>query len=141
MEPVSNNIRALRRIPEVRPVFRAQFVSTYDGDSPRMRICKWHGDESVKRCRLLGIDTAEMTGATKAQGIADRGFAYAWFTDTPEASSEEWPFVLEGEKYDSFGRLLAHVWRAKDGSNLVEALLEAGHGVPRSAAMQLKEAR
>lgn len=72
------------------------------------------------RLRLDGIDCPEMTGLTRALGMAARLYTEQWLAVEPT--------VVETIRQDSFGRWLAHVRRA-DGSSLADALVAAGHAV------------
>lgn len=74
-----------------------------------------------QRLRIVGIDCPEMTGATRALGMAARLYTEQWLAYEP--------VIAETLQQDSFGRWLAHVSRA-DGSSLANALLAAGHATP-----------
>lgn len=73
-----------------------------------------------QRLRLDGIDCPEMTGATRALGMAARQFTEQWLAAEPT--------VAETLRQDNFGRWLSHIRRA-DGSSLADALVAAGHAV------------
>lgn len=70
--------------------------------------------------RPIGINCPEMTGASKALGVAARAYAEQWLA--AEA------LTVETVRQENFGRWLAHIRRA-DGSSLADALVAAGHAV------------
>ena len=72
------------------------------------------------RLRIEGIDCPEMTGATRALGMAAKFYAEQWLTAEPT--------LAETLRQDNFGRWLSHIRRA-DGSSLADALVAAGHAV------------
>lgn len=116
-------------VPDVPYTFRAALVRIVDGDTVTLKLdfrAHRYGDVT---CRLLGVDTPEVVGATAAAGRAARAFALRWLVD---AGADEWPLVAETvlDRADKYGRLLARVWRVADGHCLNDDLLVAGHAVP-----------
>lgn len=77
-----------------------------------------------QRIRLLGINTPEMRGLDKPDGIAAKSFVVDVLTDTE--------VIINSVDKDNFGRILADVYYGKDGewTYLNDQLLEAGHAVP-----------
>ena len=103
----------------------AQPIRVIDGDTFVVTAAVWlasAGDQTViERVRVLGVNTPERHGATKAAGEAAKAFTEQWLAGGA--------IRLEVCQRDSFGRILATVMRA-DGRDLTEDLLEAGLGVP-----------
>lgn len=124
-------------MPTPDPVFRAELMRLVDGDTMVVSLDRWLGDRSTKTLRLLGVDAPETRGPSREAGVAAREWVHDWLV-----SAFDIPYALtvQTAKYDSFGRVLARVWRTYDGAELSEALLESGHAVARSAMVQIAEA-
>ncbi|MDP9479813.1 MAG: thermonuclease family protein [Actinomycetota bacterium] len=116
-------------MPEVQQVFDAELVRVIDADTLVIQLDKFHGDQSTKTLRLLGVDAPELR---TEGGKAARDFAASFLAG---------PLVVQTAKFDSFGRVLAYVWRKSDGASLGDALREAGHARAVSELAQLKAAR
>ncbi len=125
----------MRQMPEVQQVFDAEVERIIDADTLVVLINKHHGDFSVKRLRLLGVDAPEMGSEG---GRAAKAFAES-FLKAGEAVYRG--VVVQTVKPDSFGRWLGYVWRKDDGACLGDALREAGHARAVSELAQLKAAR
>ncbi len=128
-------VPAVRQMPEVQQVFDAKWVRIIDADTLVVRLDKFHGDQSTKTLRLLGVDAPELR--TEA-GKAARDFAEDFLIDDLLGNHD---LVIQTTKFDSFGRVLAYVWRKDDGASLGDALREAGHARAVSELAQLKAAR
>lgn len=144
-----------RVIPEVRPVFDARLYGIADGDTFRLRLRKYHGDEKIVRGRLLGIDCPETRGPERVLGLEAKRFAAGWFAEAHGVDLlEHWPFIeqrdpawewlfvpwrddpeywpltaLVLDKTDKYGRQIARAWRKDTGENLEAALEASRHGV------------
>ena len=111
----------------IPPDFRydIQVINVIDGDTIDVILQRDIGFKHVatwrQRLRIAGIDCPEVTGQTRAAGLAATAFTRDWLAREPCAA--------ETLKQDNFGRWLARVFRA-DGSGLAEALVAAGHAVP-----------
>lgn len=108
-------------MPTVPYVFSATLRRVVDGDTLDLTIDggfhTWH----VERVRLLGVNTPEVVGATKAAGLDAKDFAVHWLAGVE--------LVVQSYKSDAFGRYLANVWRTSDGAQLNDDLLSSGHAV------------
>lgn len=124
-------------MPTPAPVFDAELVRVVDGDTVSVRLDKFHGDQSTKTLRLLGLDTPEVYGIEKEAGLAAKAFAEAFLRN---ALLVPYPLVVQTVKPDKYGRMLAYVWRKIDGAGLNDALIEAGHAEAVSVTAQLAEA-
>jgi micrococcal nuclease len=114
-------------MPEHTWVFRARLIRIVDGDTQDFSIdCAFH-TYHLERVRLLGVDTPETHGETKAAGDAATEWVRGWYAQ----AVGEWPLVIETYKADSFGRYLGLVWRVVDGQCLNDDLLVSGHAVVR----------
>ena len=103
---------------------RARWTKTVDGDTAHLVIdLGWYiyAEHSV---RILGIDTPEIRGATRLEGLAAKEFSDAWYKS--HQHDLEWPLLIRSEKADSFGRFLADVECSVDHENLAEILLDNG---------------
>lgn len=107
--------------------YRARLEGIVDGDTLDVLVdCGFRNFRS-ERLRLLGVNTPEMKGATRYEGLAAKVYVNAWMA---EARVDEWSLVIQTEKSDAFGRFLARVWRITDGRCLNDDLLANGHAVP-----------
>lgn len=80
------------------------------------------------RLRVLAVNTPEMRGPSRPDGIAARAFVIDWIERAHEIN-DEWPLLVTTYEADSFGRWLANV-RNRDGESLSYRLLDSGHAVP-----------
>jgi micrococcal nuclease len=108
---------------------RATVIGISDGDTIRVRL----DDGTVERVRYVGIDAPEI--AHPQDGIAAECLG-------PEAASADAALVDGHEVWlerdvsdrDRFGRLLRHVWVARDGADVLvaEELVREGMAEARS---------
>jgi len=105
-------------------IYRAVVRSIYDGDTLRLDIdlgfSIWMRNETI---RLLDIDTPEIRGDERADGLTAKAFVEAF---CPPGSQ-----VLirtHKDRTGKYGRYLAEIWL--DGLSLGDALLEADLAVP-----------
>jgi len=101
-------------------VHPADIIRSLDGDTFEARIPIWLGLVAVERVRLLGVDTPELKGTTKAAGLAAKQFTSDWLA--------RGPVEIEACRRDAFGRVLGKVNRG--GDDLGDALLATGHATP-----------
>ena len=91
-----------------------------------------------KHIRLIGIDTPEInyiTGANDTGADAAKNYLTALLKGAGEAG-----MVFDKEKYDQYGRTLAHLY-LKDGTNIQAELLGQGLAVPLTYPPNLKNTR
>lgn len=103
--------------------YRARCESVTDGDTLRVTVDLGFHCYHVECLRLEGIDTAEVRGPERPDGIVAKAFAKLW-VDT--AGTGEWPLIVETRKGETFGRYVADVYRADNGESLADALRAAG---------------
>ena len=96
-----------------------------DGDTLSALIRVWPNLLTTERVRVLGVNTPELKGPTLEAGRAAMAFSARWVRDAG-GHPVELRFRTCGR--DSFGRLLADVYRGTD--HLATDLIAAGHGVP-----------
>jgi len=105
----------------------AQPVRVIDGDTFVATAAVWvasAGEHTVtERVRVLGVNTPERSGATRAAGDAAKAFTEAWLA---AAGSTVRLAVCQR---DAFGRILADVTRTSDGHRLATDLIASGNGV------------
>ena len=100
--------------------YRAKVVSVYDGDTIRADVDLGF---SLRMCnasfRLSGIDTPEIRGAEREEGIKVRDIVREMILGRD--------VIIETEKDKSgkYGRYLATIWI--DGINVNKWLVEQGH--------------
>lgn len=99
--------------------YRAELVDIYDGDTLTCHIDlgfnTWLRDQKI---RLYGIDTPELRGVERPEGLLVRDWLREQFTDPS--------FILLSHKDRSgkFGRWLGTI--LKDGRNLNEEMVDRG---------------
>lgn len=106
----------------IEPAFtyRAIVQGVYDGDTITvdldLGLWTWRKGEKL---RLFGIDTPELRGPERDEGLAVRD----WLREQIPIGSE---IVVETirDKSGKFGRLLAVIW--KEGRNINEELVNSG---------------
>ena len=106
--------------------YKALVKSIYDGDTLRADIDLGFGvilaDQSL---RLLGIDTPEIKGVERPQGIISRDFVVERI---PVGSYITMTTVKD--RKEKFGRYLATVYYGEEQKNLNEELLSSGMATP-----------
>lgn len=96
-----------------------------DGDTFIASADIWPGLSASIHVRVLGVDTPEMKGTTLEAAQKAKAFTAEWVT-----KGELMLAIGCGKpSLDSFGRSLAVV--SRDGKNLADELIAAGHGVKR----------
>jgi len=91
--------------------YQARPERVVDGDTVVFRIDMGFHLECLQTVRLLEVDTPEMRSSSPGVRILAKrakGFTQDWLAfDAPGT----WPFILETQKGDHFGRWLGRVWR------------------------------
>lgn len=109
------------------PCWRAWVVSVVeiiDGDTVDLEVSWEPRHTAQERVRLLGVDTPELHGATKAAGEAAKRYTTTWL-----ATSGPTEIVVCRPARDHFGRLLARIVSSVKG-DLSAALIAGGFAVP-----------
>ena len=96
-------------------------VRVIDGDTLTGLITIWPGLAITETIRVLGVDTPEMTGATRAAGEVARWYTTNWLRQAGQV--RVWACSR-----DSFGRLLGSLTNER-GEKLADALVESGNAV------------
>lgn len=118
-------------IPTQAWVFRARHTKVVDGDTLDLVVDAGFRATRTERVRLLGVNTPERHGPTRAAGDAARAFVIDWLpAPLTSALTGDWPLLIQTRKDDVFGRYLATVWRLSDGACLNADLLSSGNAVP-----------
>ena len=99
-------------------------VRVIDGDSFEALFDLGFKVSLRETVRLAGIDTPEKVGRSKARGLAAKAFVEGLLP----AGTAVLVQTFKGRD-EKFGRFLASV-TLPDGTDLVERLIAAGHGVP-----------
>lgn len=90
----------------------------YDGDTIDLTIDLGFRMTTRQRIRLLKVDTPEVIGETKSQGIFFRELTRGWLQGVHrqrfKKTSWEFPLTVITKKRDSFGRYLAVVKHRMD---------------------------
>lgn len=102
--------------------YKATVNSIYDGDTIRVDIDLGFGiifrDQSL---RFLGIDTPEVRGEERPQGLISKAFVEQRI---PVGSVIK--IVTQRDRKEKFGRYLATVYYGEESNNLNEELLNSG---------------
>lgn len=102
-------------------VYRATLDRIIDGDTAILMVDLGFKTFSAVNCRLHGVDSPELHGATKLDGEAARDYSYNLLHGKQ--------LVIQSYKDQmSFARWVCDVW--VEGDLWAERLLEAGHAVP-----------
>lgn len=106
--------------------YRSQVVSVYDGDTIRVDIDlglkTWIRNEKI---RLARINTPELRGAERPQGLAARDFLRDLIAD-----KEIFLQTLK-DKQGKYGRYLGEIWLEIRGEwvNINDYLVQNGHAI------------
>lgn len=108
--------------------YRATLRRVVDGDTYDLDIDLGFEIRAVTRVRLLGVNTPEVIGATRQQGLAAAAFAQQWF-DRYEGRVIVRSF--KSKVKEKYGRWLVEAWSPDGaGSLLGLELLQRGLAVP-----------
>jgi len=108
--------------------YRASVRRVVDGDTLDLAIDLGFECTLVTRVRLLGLNTPEVVGASKVQGLAAAAFVQQWCDNRAGHVLVRSYKAKQREKY---GRWLVEVWNADgQGSSLNQELLARGLAVP-----------
>ena len=83
----------------------------YDGDTIDLIIDVGFKITTRQRVRLLWVNTPELRGASKEEGLHWRDLTRKWLKHAKDSSNEEWYLQVETSKSDAFGRYLADIQR------------------------------
>jgi micrococcal nuclease len=112
-------------------------VRVVDGDTIRART----DDGAVVRVRYIGVDTPEIAhpGATRPAGCFGREADRANRALLPEGEAVR--LLFDADRRDRYGRLLAYVYRRRDGLFVNERLVRDGLARALEVAPNLRFAR
>lgn len=100
-------------------------VRVVDGDTVRIRLAGAEDDESI---RLIGIDTPETHGRGGLRECFGREATERLKKMLPQGTAVR--VVRDVEARDRYGRLLAYVYRQRDGRFVNLAMAEEGFAAP-----------
>lgn len=103
----------------------ASSLRVIDGDTFVASIDIWPGLTGTAHVRVLGVDTPELKGETKAKAEEARAFTQKWL----DKGDVTLAIGCGKPAQDSFGRYLGTVTRGD--KNLADELIAAGFGVKR----------
>lgn len=114
--------------------YRARVARVVDGDTIDVTLDLGFYTTTQQRLRLAGIDTPEIRGIEKAEGLKASDFVMQWVEDVEKKETEvdgpwlDWPFIVETGKTGKYGRWIAKVFAASDRANCLNyAIDKAGH--------------
>lgn len=116
---------------EVPYRYRARLKRVVDGDTFDLVVDLGHRTQIITRYRLRGVDTPEIRGEEREEGVAAAEFAHNWFFPVLAAlgDASPWPLVIDTHKDETgrYGRWIADIYEASTGESLADALVSNGH--------------
>lgn len=114
--------------------FKAKSLYVVDGDTIDLEIDQGMHTVRLERVRLLGVNCPETHGprAVPAGQVAKQ-FTASWLAQADKSAEDTtaWPLVILTHKDpDAFGRYLAIIYNACNGSCLNQALLDSHNAIP-----------
>ena len=106
--------------------YRARIVRVIDGDTVEAEVDLGFHISFLRTLRLFGINTPEVRGASRPQGLAARDHLIQ-LIDTHTHGTSELIIQTQKDATGKYGRLLATL--LADNVNLNEALIASGHAV------------
>ena len=106
--------------------YRARIVRVIDGDTVEAEVDLGFHISSRMTMRLFGINTPEIKGDSRPQGLAARDYL-THLIDIHTHGTSELTIHTQKDATEQYGRLLATL--LADDVNLNEALIAAGHAV------------
>jgi micrococcal nuclease len=108
--------------------YRASLRRVIDGDTLDLDIDLGFETRAVTRVRLLGLNTPEVVGATRPQGLASAAFVQQWLD---ARGGQVLVRSYKAKAKEKYGRWLVEVWPADATSaSLNSELLLRGLAVP-----------
>ena len=103
--------------------YRAKILSVYDGDTVRADLDLGFGVElKNQKLRLRGIDTPELTGSSRAEGIRARDALRAMI------DKEVVTVTTHKDRQGKYGRYLVEIWWRD--ANVNHWLIQNGYAKP-----------
>lgn len=110
----------------------AEVLSIYDADTIRLRVDLGMDTYVKHSVRLSGVDTPEITGEEKPQGLEAKAFVQDWLATNclPRDGKHLVRINTIKDRREKYGRYLVVVWGTRDPSRcLNDDLIAAGHAV------------
>lgn len=102
--------------------YKAEIIAVYDGDTVTAKVDLGFLHFQIMKLRLYGIDTPELRGPEREQGLVVRDIVREMILD------KEVEIHSYKDKQGKFGRYLATI--IIDGVNLNQWLIDNGHAQP-----------
>jgi micrococcal nuclease len=112
--------------------YAAQVVDVIDGDTVRLDVDLGFSIRQRMTLRLYGINTPEIVGASKAEGLAARQYLIGLLSASFQTATQPqaWkPVTIKTfkDKGDKYGRILALIFTGDDPIPVNDKLVSAGH--------------
>lgn len=106
----------------------AQVLRVVDGDTLELFYNLGFNLRRTARARLAGVNTPEVFGVDPRKAGAGEGqrasaWVAAWVAAGSNGFAGSWPFLVECQGFDKFGRDLVDVRRRSDGAALVAGIV------------------
>lgn len=111
-------------LPIDKYIRKAKLVRVIDGDTVELDIDLGFSITMRERVRVLGINTPELKGESRRDGLTAKDFTVDWF----ENHGHDVVCRTTKDKQDSFGRFLAEI--TSGIYSLGADLLASGNAVP-----------
>lgn len=111
-------------VPAQRWIWRARYVSAYDGDTVTLYIDRGINEFAIIPIRLLACYCKELGEG----GEPARDFTRNWLAEA-RMSKNEYPLIVQTYKPDpreKYGRWLGKIWSKETGACLNDDLVSAG---------------
>ena len=123
--------------------YPCEVIDVYDGDTLTLQVDLGFRTFSKVKVRLLDIDTPEITGEERPEGLKATEHVLYWIDFWDDGA--EWPFIVKTRKTGKYGRWLADLKTREDYSvKEIERASAGGYSVaechPESLVKSLKEA-
>lgn len=107
--------------------YRSRVFHIVDGDTMDLIVDLGMYTTREIRIRLFGVDTPEVRGPEREEGLLATKFVVDWIERAQEDPDEGWPLVIDThmDSKGKYGRWLATIYD-KSGYSLADALLAAG---------------
>jgi micrococcal nuclease len=105
--------------------YRARVDRIIDGDTIDVVVDLGFRIEHTIRLRLAGVNTPEVRGEERQEGLIAKAFVEEW-VESAVVQNELWPIRIETEKTGKYGRWIAVVYNTFNDC-LNKALTDFGH--------------
>lgn len=98
--------------------YHCKVVDVYDGDTLTLQVDLGFRVMHEIKVRLLDIDTPEVTGQERPEGLEAKMHVLKWLDHwtSLQPENQDWPFIVETSKTGKYGRWLADLRPASEAA-------------------------